>query len=55
MFGRMLPVMTAKQGVPAPGHWVKVKLNGRPVKVTTHYKDGRRLVLIRPIKTTGGN
>jgi hypothetical protein len=44
----MLPVMTA---IPDPGRWVKVRLpNGRPAMVTTKYEQGRRLVVVKPIR-----
>lgn len=51
----MLPGMMKKRGIPRPGHWVKTRLrSGRAVEVTTRYKAGQRLVLVRPITEPEG-
>jgi hypothetical protein len=40
--------------VPKPGQWVEVTLpDGTPAEVTTRVKQGRRLVVVRPLTEAG--
>lgn len=47
----MLPVMTRQRAIPALSRWVTVNVPGvGPAKVTYEHRDGRDIVVVKPIK-----